>query len=438
MSVAETELYDTLQVEPGATPDEIKKAYRKLAMQFHPDKNPQAGDKVRTLALALSLSCSDTTTQFKEISHAYEILADADTRAAYDKYGKRAFEQGGGGGGGRGDMDDLFAQFFGGGGGGGGGRGGGGASSVRRGEDVVQAFSVTLEQLYNGYEAKLAMQANVVCDLCSGKGGKKATKCNSCRGQGFIVVRVPVMLGIGLMQQVRQACPQCQGEGEVIKAADRCAGCKGKCVKVERKTVSLFVEKGMKHGQKITFRGEADQAPGQEPGDVVLVLQQKQHARFQRKGNDLICKRTVHLRDALCGIELVEKHLDDRELVLRTPKNVVVKPGQRLVVEGEGMPTYKRPFDKGNLIVEFDIDFPVALSVEQVSALDAIFPPGKRAKFAADADEHELVHETAAHASSADGDTRNVYESDDDNDDDDDDEGGRGRQGPGGVQCAQQ
>jgi DnaJ family protein A protein 2 len=102
------------------------------------------------------------------------------------------------------------------------------------------------------------------------------------------------------------------------------------------------------------------------------------------------------------------------------------------------MPTYKRPFDKGNLIVEFDIDFPVALSVEQVSALDAIFPPGKRAKFAADADEHELVHETAAHASSSDGDTRNVYESDDDNDDDDDDEGGRGRQGPGGVQCAQQ
>jgi DnaJ family protein A protein 2 len=331
-------------------------------------------------------------------------------------------------------MDDIFAQFFGGGGGGGGGR----SQSKRRGEDVVQAFTVTLEQLYNGYEAKLAMQKDVLCDSCSGKGGKKATKCNYCKGQGFVVVRVPVMLGIGLMQQVRQPCPQCRGEGETIKPADRCGSCKGKCVKAERKSVSLYIEKGMKHGQKITFRGEADEAPGVEAGDVVLVLQQKQHARFQRKGNDLICKRTISLRDALCGTEIIETHLDGRELVLRPPPSYVVKPGQRLCVEGEGMPTYKRPFDKGNLIVEFDIDFPVALSVEQVAALDSVFPATKRARHGEEAEECVLIEVSAAASSTAADDdgnastSRNVYESDEEDDDDDGHHGGQG------VQCAQQ
>eukprot|EP01108_Squamamoeba_japonica_P006433 TRINITY_DN522_c0_g4_i2.p2 TRINITY_DN522_c0_g4~~TRINITY_DN522_c0_g4_i2.p2 ORF type:complete len:415 (+),score=214.28 TRINITY_DN522_c0_g4_i2:93-1337(+) len=413
--VKETELYDVLGVEPTASQAEIKKAFRKLAMKFHPDKNPSAGDK------------------FKEISHAYEILSDEERRPIYDRHGAAGLERGGGGGGH--DMDDLFSHFFGGGGGGG---GRGGAPRKRRGEDVVQGCNVTLENLYCGLERKLEIEKNVVCVTCRGKGGKKVTKCNHCHGQGFVIVRVPVMLGIGLMQQVRQHCPQCRGEGETVRAADRCTTCRGRCVVEERKVVTLFVEKGMKHGQKITFRGEANAAPGVEPGDIVMVLQQVKHARFERSGGDLVAKRTLSLRDALCGTELHEKALDGRPLLLRTPAGGVVRPGQRLVVEGEGMPTWKRPFDKGNLIVEFDVDFPVSLTSEQLAAVAGAFPATKRSKLsAADAEELEeftLVPETEGmrRAASSSNSTRNTYDSDDS-----DDEGHHHGAG-GGVQCAQQ
>ena len=210
----------------------------------------------------------------------------------------------------------------------------------------------------------------------------------------------------------------------------------------------MFVEKGMKHGQKITFRGEANQEPGTEPGDVVLVLQQKRHPRFERRGRDLLAKRTIALRDALCGTTLRELALDKRVLVLKTPKNTVVRPGMRMVVEGEGMPTWKRPFDKGNLIIEFDVDFPVSLSSEQLAAVNGAFPPpNKKPKIGGDdktadttaagvdeedIEELDLVIETEGmrRASAQQGaQTRNAYDSDDD-------ESAAG--GRPGVQCASQ
>jgi len=390
-------------VKPDATPAELKKAYRKQAMKYHPDKNPDAGDK------------------FKEISHAYDVLSEEDKREIYDRYGKKGLEEGAGGG----DFSaaDIFSQFFGGGGGPQRGRGG-----KPKGEDLVQAFPVTLEQLYNGYETKLQLERDTLCEPCKGKGGTKMTTCEHCRGQGFRVVRVPVMMGIGMMQQVRQTCGGCQGSGKTVRAADRCKKCKGRCVNPERRTLNLYIEKGMKHGQRITFRGEADDAPGVEAGDVVIVLQQRKHERFERRGTDLYAKRTVSLRDALCGAVLKETHLDGRELKLSTAAGHILTPGSVLCVEGEGMPTYKRPFDKGNLIIEFDIEFPTSLNNTQMDDLTKILPVSKKLKFGEEVEECTLsdVPSKTNQNSTRSG---NVYDSDSDDD--------RQQQGPG-VQCAQQ
>ncbi|RKP11599.1 DnaJ domain-containing protein, partial [Piptocephalis cylindrospora] len=252
--VKETALYEALGVSPDASESDLKKAYRKLALKYHPDKNPDAGDK------------------FKEISHAYEVLSDSQKREVYDRFGEAGLSGEGGMGGGGVSPEDLFAQLFGGGGGGFFGGGGPGGSSrhsgPRKGKDVGHGLKVTLEDLYKGKTSKLALQRNIICKKCDGKGGKAGAvkSCSTCNGQG---VRLTIRQMGPMIQQVQQTCPDCRGEGEIINQKDRCKDCLGKKVISERKVLEVHVDKGMKGGQRITFTGEADQAPGTLPGDVV-------------------------------------------------------------------------------------------------------------------------------------------------------------------------
>ncbi|XP_075884528.1 dnaJ homolog subfamily A member 2a isoform X2 [Nelusetta ayraudi] len=256
-NVVDTKLYDLLGVSPSVTENELKKAYRKLAKEYHPDKNPNAGDK------------------FKEISFAYEVLTNPEKKELYDRYGEQGLREGGGCGPG---MDDIFSHIFGGGlfgfmGGQSRSRNGG----RRRGEDMVHPLKVSLEDLYNGKTTKLQLSKNVLCSTCNGQGGKTGAvqKCTTCRGRGMrIMIR---QLAPGMVQQMQSVCTDCNGEGEVISEKDRCKKCEGKKVVKEVKILEVHVDKGMKHGQKITFGGEADQAPSVEPGDIVLVLQEKDH-----------------------------------------------------------------------------------------------------------------------------------------------------------------
>ncbi|KAL1498347.1 hypothetical protein ABEB36_009160 [Hypothenemus hampei] len=339
--MADNKLYEILGVSRNASDNEIKKQYRKLAKEFHPDKNPEAGDK------------------FKEISYAYEILSDPKKRQTYDRVGLKGMQEGvhdGFGG------DDLLSHLFGGGlfgGFGGFGGGGSGARRRQRGEDTIHPLKISLEDLYNGKTAKLQLSKNVICTSCNGQGsknGQAAEKCHSCNGCGIKVNYRP--LGPGMVQQVQSSCSECRGSGEVIKEKDRCVTCKGKKVCNETKILEVHVDKGMRDNQKIVFRGEGDQQPDVEPGDVVIILQQKPHELFERSDSNLHIKHTITLTEALCGFSFVVHHLDKRDLLIKQPPGSVIKPNDIKKVSGEGMPIYKNPFEKGDLYIAFQIKFP--------------------------------------------------------------------------------
>ncbi|KAL6911925.1 hypothetical protein ACP4OV_000730 [Aristida adscensionis] len=353
-----TKYYEVLGVPKTASQDELKKAYRKSAIKNHPDKG---GDPEK----------------FKELSHAYEVLSDPEKRDIYDQYGEDALKEGMGGGSSS-DFSpfDIFEHLF----PGGGGAFGGGSSRVRRqkrGEDVVHALKVSLEDLYNGATRKISLSKNSLCKKCKGKGSKSGATgtCHSCRGAGMRTVTR--QLGLGMIQQMNVVCPECKGSGEIISDKDKCPSCKGKKVVQEKKVLEVHVEKGMQHGQKIVFQGEADEAPDTVTGDAVFVVQLKDHPKFKRKYDDLYIEHKISLTEALCGFQFVLTHLDGRQLLIKSNPGEVIKPGQHKAINDEGMPQHGRPFMKGRLFVEFDVEFPVpgTLTPDQCRSIEKILPP---------------------------------------------------------------
>lgn len=280
----------------------------------------------------------------------------------------------GGGGPDRFDGDDLLSHIFGFGGLGG---FGGGMRRRQKGEDTVHPLKVTLEDMYNGKTSKLQLSKNVICATCKGKGSKSGNveKCTTCKGCGTKVTYRHI--APGMTQQLQSRCTDCAGEGEIIKEKDRCGTCKGKKVCNETKILEVHVDKGMHENQKIYFRGEGDQQPDVEPGDVVIVLLQKPHEKFQRHGDDLHVRQTISLTEALCGFQFVLRQLDGRDLLIKHPAGDVIKPGDVKAVVGEGMPIHKNPFEKGNLYVNFEIQFPENhfTTETNLKALEALLPP---------------------------------------------------------------
>ena len=179
-------------------------------------------------------------------------------------------------------------------------------------------------------------------------------------------------LGPSMIQQMQHPCNECKGTGETINDKDRCSQCKGEKVVQEKKVLEVIVEKGMQNGQKITFPGEADEAPDTVTGDIVFVLQQKEHPKFKRKGDDLFVEHTLSLVESLCGFQFILTHLDGRQLLIKTLPGVVVKPDQFKAINDEGMPMYQRPFMKGKLYIHFSVEFPDSLNPEQCKALEGV------------------------------------------------------------------
>jgi len=350
-----TKYYEILGVPKTASQDELKKAYRRAAIKNHPDKG---GDPEK----------------FKELAQAYEVLSDPEKREIYDQYGEDALKEGMGGGSASHNPFDIFEQFF-------GGRsfGGGGSSRghrQRKGEEVVHSLKVSLEDLYNGTSKKLSLSRNVLCPKCKGKGSKSGAsgRCFGCQGSG--VRTVTRQIGLGMIQQMQHVCPECRGSGEVISDKDKCPNCKGNKVVQEKKVLEVHVEKGMQHGQKIVFQGEADEAPDTVTGDIVIVLQVKEHPKFKRKYDDLYIDHTLSLTEALCGFQFTLIHLDGRQLLIKSNPGEVIKPGQYKAIDDEGMPHHGRPFMKGRLYVQFNVELPDSgmLSLDQCRALEKILP----------------------------------------------------------------
>ena len=304
------------------------------------------------------------------MNEAYEVLRDAEKRRVYDQFGEEAVKEGmgGGGGGGGGGPADIFEAFF------GGGSGRGRAPRERKAEDVAHRLRVTLEELYKGSTRKLQMTRNVKCADCEGTGArsKRRHACDTCRGAG-VEVRLR-QIGPGMVQQVQARCSRCAGAGFAPPPSDRCAGCEGRGMRPDRKVFEVHVEPGMRHGGKIAFRGEAgSDAPDVLPGDLIFVLEQREHATYKRIGSDLFLEREVGLVEALTGASFHVAALDGRALDVSTG-GAVVKPDAWMVVRGEGMPVQGRGgFDKGNLSVHFTVTFPDEVSAAQAAALRGAF-----------------------------------------------------------------
>jgi len=413
--VKETHLYDVLGVAPTASESELKSAYRKLALKFHPDKNPEAGDK------------------FKEISHAYEVLSDGNKREVYDRYGEAGLQGEGAGGPGM-SAEDLFAQFFG--GGFFGGAGAGGRRQPKRCEDMQFALTVTLEDLFKGKTTKLQVTRNIICDKCEGKGGKDGAvrQCQGCEGRG---IKVTLRQLGPMIQQVQQVCNECSGEGEVIREKDRCKQCSGKKVVKDKTTLEVHIERGIQNGHKIRFSGEADQAPNMQPGDVIITITEKEHAIFKRQGLDLFCTVKIELLTALAGGSFTIAHLDGRQLLCQVEPGEVIKPGDCRVIPGEGFPEHKRLHNRGDIFVQFDVEFPAPqwAPADTVKMLERVLPERKAMQVDAAATEPVSLQRPEGRRRARAQDQRGHNHSTDGQweDEQDDHAGGRG-----GVQCHQQ
>lgn len=308
----------------------------------------------------------------------------------------------------------------------------------RRGEDTAHPLKVSLEDLYNGKTSKLQLSKTVICKKCKGAGGRQgagASHCGACQGRGIKVTLRQI--GPGMMQQSQSVCPDCRGEGEVISEKDRCRECQGKKVTQESKILEVHVEKGMSHNQKIQFRGEGDQAPGTEPGDVIIVIQEKEHDVFTRRGHDLFCTYNVGLVEALCGFHFSLKQLDGRNLVIQSPRGQVIEPGSVRMVPGEGMPVVNHPLEKGNLYIKFEITFPPSsfMPTEALATLEALLPPRPRETLPTGEEVEEvnlMDFDPKVHSSGSSRGGRQAYQEDEEHE-----HNGHAHGGPG-VQCAHQ
>jgi DnaJ family protein A protein 2 len=256
--------------------------------------------------------------------------------------------------------------------------GGAGGSSRRRGpqkgEDINHAVKASLEDLYNGKNVRLAISRNKPCTDCDGRGGKVGAEksCSDCQGRG---VKISLrQIGPGMVQQMQATCSTCKGLGKSIDEKDKCKACKGNKVYKDKKVFDVNIEKGMVHGQKIKFSGEADEIPGTLPGDIIIVIQEKEHATFKRKGSDLYIPLELQLSEALCGFTKTITHLDGRILKIEVPQGTVTKHDLVRVISGEGMPTHGNIFVKGGLFIHFTVKFPKTLPPSVTKSIKALLP----------------------------------------------------------------
>ncbi|MFK4511753.1 molecular chaperone DnaJ [Bradyrhizobium daqingense] len=335
--------YETLEVERDADEGKLKSSFRKLAMKFHPDRNP--GDETSEV-------------KFKEINEAYEVLKDRDKRAAYDRYGHAAFEQGGGGAGfGAGfasSFSDIFEDLF----GMAGQRGRGGRE---RGADLRYNMEITLEEAFSGKTAQIEIPVSVTCEACSGIGAKAGTKpktCSTCGGAG----RVRQSQGFFTLERT---CPGCQGRGQMIE--DACPSCSGQGRVTRERTLSVNIPQGVEDGTRIRLAGEGEAGVrGGPPGDLYIFLSLAQHQFFQRDGADLHCRVPISMVTAALGGEFEVPTIEKTKTKVKVPAGT--QSGRRFRIASKGMPVL-RSRQMGDMYVQVVVETPQNLTKKQQELL---------------------------------------------------------------------
>ena len=353
--MAKRDFYEILGVSKGADETEIKKAYRKMAMKYHPDKNP--GDKA-------------AEDQFKEAAEAYDVLSNAQKKAQYDRYGHAASGGGGGAGGFGGmNMDDIFSQFgdiFGG-GGFGGGRSQGGGRRVNRGSNLRVKVKLTLEEIATGVEKKIKVNKYVSCSTCTGTGaagGSAFSTCNTCRGSGQVTQIMNTILG---QMQTSSTCPSCGGEGQTIK--DKCKSCHGDGVVRAEEVITINIPAGVAEGMQLSLSGKGNAAArGGIPGDLLVLIEETEHPILKRDGNNLFVDQYISITDATLGTHIEVPTIDGKAKI---KIEAGTQPGKVLRLRGKGLPTVNS-YDKGDLLVNINVWIPQKLSKEETKILEKL------------------------------------------------------------------
>lgn len=346
---ADIDYYELLECERTADDKTIKSSYRRLAMQFHPDRNP--GD-------------ADAEHKFKAISQAYDCLKDPQKRAAYDRFGHAAYTQqqsggGFGGGGGQGfeGFSDIFESVFGEFMGGGRQRGG-----PRRGADLRYDLTVSLEEAFHGKTEQITIDVAANCEACDGSGaepGTSAVTCPTCAGRGQVRAQQGFFV-------IERACPTCHGAGRVIK--DPCRACRGEGRVDREKTLEIKIPAGVDEGTRIRVTGEGEAGgPGAGPGDLYIFLHVRRHAIFEREGTTLAARCPISFTTAALGGEIEVPGIDGEAIAIRIPAGI--QSGKQLRQRGAGMPVLNGR-GRGDLVIEIAVETPTRLSAEQRQLLE--------------------------------------------------------------------
>ena len=360
--MAKRDYYEILEVSKSASPDELKKAYRKQAIKFHPDKNP--GNK-------------ESEEKFKEAAEAYEILSDAEKRRRYDQYGHAGVggQQGFSGFGGGMSMDDIFSHFgdiFGGAFGDsfGSSFGGGGRSrrTVNQGSNLRIKVKLTLEEIVNGVEKKLKVNKYIKCNTCNGtgaKGGSSYHTCSTCNGSGHVTRVTSTFLG---QMQTTSACPHCGGEGQVI--TDKCIDCAGNGIIKGEEIISVKIPAGVADGMQLSMGGKGNAAARSgNPGDLIVQIEEIPHELFEREGNNLLYEHYINFVDAVLGVTAEIPLIDGKVKIKVEPGT---QSGKILRLKGKGVPSVNSYEPRGDLLITVQIWTPKILSKEERSTLEKL------------------------------------------------------------------
>jgi molecular chaperone DnaJ len=344
MASAEVDYYELLEVERTADDATIKTSYRKLAMRFHPDKNP---------------GCKDSEARFKSISQAYDCLKDPQKRAAYDRLGHEAFQNGGGGAAGQGgnfnDFGDIFESIF------GSSFGGGGRQQARRGADLRYDMEISLDEAFHGKNAEIQIEVSQSCDPCAGSGaqpGTGARRCTLCGGHG----KVRSQQGFFM---VERTCPTCHGRGEVIEKPCRSCGGEGRVDKPQ--TLEVNVPPGVDSGTRIRLTGKGEAGPfGAPPGDLYIFIHVRRHGMFEREGTTLLTRVPITFTIAALGGKIEIPGLDGSRHAIDIPAGI--QSGKQLRKRGAGMPVLQGR-GHGDMVIEVVVETPTKLSARQKELL---------------------------------------------------------------------